>query len=169
MLLDLPEQYTPEKKAYLTDLWTKVILHMCSQHDHKKLVTFLPKAGIVNIEDTAKKIYLGFANEFALTQAKKLFNKSLKEAIHELYNPQFEIEYLIYPPFSNGSQLLIDLKKILNIKDTPKKDPMGKEIKSELSSYFGILFDPHFRFDNFIAGANSQFAFSAAQAVAENP
>jgi chromosomal replication initiator protein len=169
MLLDLPEQFTPEKKAYLTDLRTKIILHISVQHDHKKLITFLPKAGIINIEDTEKKVYLGFANEFALTQAKKLFNKSLKEAIHELYNPQFDLEYLIYPPFSNGSQLLIDLKKILNIKDTPPKEPVEKEIKSELSSYFGILFDPNFRFDNFIAGANNQFAYEAAKAVAENP
>ncbi|GHV21268.1 hypothetical protein FACS189428_1410 [Clostridia bacterium] len=169
MLLDLPETYTPEKKTYLTDLRTKVILHISTQHDHKKLITFLPKAGIVNIEDTDKKVYLGFANEFALTQAKKIFNKSLKEAIHELYNPQFDIEFVIYPPFSNGSPLLIDLKKILNIKDTPVKAPVEKEIRSELSSYFGILFDPNFRFDNFVAGANNQFAFSAAKAVAENP
>ncbi|MDR2540608.1 MAG: chromosomal replication initiator protein DnaA [Candidatus Peribacteria bacterium] len=169
MLLDLPETYTPEKKAYLTDLRTKVILHISTQHDHKKLITFLPKAGIVNIEETEKKVYLGFANEFAMTQAKKLFNKSLKDAIHELYNPQFSLEYVIYPPFSNGSPLLIDLKKILNIKDTSVSEPIGKEIKSELSSYFGILFDPNFRFDNFVAGANNQFAFSAAKAVAENP
>jgi chromosomal replication initiator protein len=168
MLLDLTENYTPEKKAYLTDLRTKVILHISTQHDHKKLITFLPKAGIINIEDLDKKVYLGFANEFALTQAKKLFNKSLKEAVHELYNPQFDIEYIIYPPFSNGSALLIDLKKILNIKDTPKSSE-PTEIKSALSSYFGILFDPSFRFDNFIAGANNQFAFSAAKAVAENP
>jgi chromosomal replication initiation ATPase DnaA len=169
MLLDLPEQFTPEKKAYLTDLWTRIILHISAQHDHKKLVTFLPKAGIINIEETEKNVYIGFANEFALTQAKKLFNKSFKEAVHELYNPQFNIEYTIYSPFSNGSSLLIDLKKVLNIKDTPKKDPVEKEIKSELSSYFGILFDPNFRFDNFVAGSASELAFAAAQAVAENP
>jgi len=169
MLLDLPETYTPEKKQLLTELRTKIVLHISSQHDHKKLVTFLPKAGIVNIEDTEKKVYLGFANEFILTQAKKLFGKSLKEAVHELYNPQFDLVFAIYPPFSNGSPLLIDLKKILNIKDTPSKEPVEKEIKSELSHYFGILFDPNFRFDNFIPGANNQFAFSAAKAVSENP
>jgi hypothetical protein len=90
----------------------------------------------VNIEDEGKKVYLGFANEFALTQAKKLFNKSLKEALHELYNPQFDLEWMIYPPFSNGSSLLIDLKKLLNIQETPQKAPIEKEIKSELFSYF---------------------------------
>jgi hypothetical protein len=44
-----------------------------------------------------------------MTQAKKIFNKSLKESIQPVYNPQYTIEYIIYPPFSNGSDLLIDL------------------------------------------------------------
>ena len=170
MLLNLTESYTPEKKAYLVDLRTKVILHISTQHDHKKLVAFLAKVGILNIEESEKKVYLGFPNEFVLTQAKKIFNKSFKEAIKTLYNQQFEVEYVIYPPFSNGSDLLINLNKTLNITESPKQDiTRGKEIKSELSQYFGILFDPNFRFDNFIPGANNQFAYSAAKAVAENP
>ncbi len=173
MLLDLPETYSEEKRTHLTELRTNIILHLTSQHDPKKLLAFLPKAGLVNIEEGEKKLYIGFANEFALTQAKKIFHKSIKEAVHELYHPQFEVEYVVYPPFSNGSPLLIDLKKLLNIKDSSSnasaQGKKGQEIKSELSSYFGILFDPHFRFDNFIAGANNQFAFSAAKAVAENP
>lgn len=170
MLIDMAENYNQEKKDLLKDLRSKIILHISTQHDHKKLVTFLSKAGIVNIEDSEKKVYIGFSNEFVQTQAKKIFNKSLKEAVHTIYNPQFTIEYVIYAPFSNWSDLLIDLKKILNIKDSPiEKESIEKNIKSELSNYFGILFDPSFRFDNFIAGANNQFAFSAAKAVAENP
>jgi hypothetical protein len=137
MLIDMVEQYTPEKKDFLKDLRTKIILHISTQHDHKKLVTFLSKTGIVNIEDTEKTIYIGFSNEFVQTQAKKIFNKSLKEAVHTIYNPQFTLEYVIYAPFSNGSALLIDLKKVLNIKDTPKeKEPLENNIKSELSKYF---------------------------------
>ena len=31
------------------------------------------------------------------------------------------------------------------------------------------MFDPTYTFDTFVAGANNQFAFSAAKAVAENP
>ncbi|MDR0281870.1 MAG: hypothetical protein LBI53_00650 [Candidatus Peribacteria bacterium] len=137
MLLNLTESYTPEKKAYLVDLRTKVILHISIQHDHKKLVAFLAKVGILNIEESEKKVYIGFPNEFVLTQAKKIFNKSFKEAIKTLYNQQFEVEYIIYPPFSNGSDLLINLNKTLNITGSPKQDiTRGKEIKSELSHYF---------------------------------
>ena len=171
MLIDIVNQYDSEKKQYLKELRTKGILQLSTQQDHKKIVTFLSKAWIINIEDIEKKVYIGFANDFMLSNAKKIFNKSLKETIQIVYNPQYTIEYIVYPPFSNGSDLLIDLGDLLNIKAAEKKksDPIWNTLKDELYDYFGILFDPSFRFDNFIAWANNQFAFSAAKAVAENP
>ena len=171
MLIDVVQQYDSEKKRYLKDLREKVILQLSTQQDHKKIVTFLSKAWIINIEDIEKKVYIGFANDFMLSNAKKIFNKSLKEAIQTVYNPQYTVDYIVYPPFSNGSDLLINLGDLLNIKATAKtqSDPISKSLKDELYDYFGILFDPSFRFDNFIAWANNQFAFSAAKAVAENP
>ena len=171
MLLDIVEQYDPEKKQYLKDLREKVILQLSTQQDHKKIVTFLSKAGIINIEDIEKKVYIGFANDFMLSNAKKIFNKSLKESVQTVYNPQYTVEYIVYPPFSTGSDLLINLWDLLNIKATKKSDsePLSKSLKDELFDYFWILFDPSFRFDNFVAWADNQFAFSAAKAVAENP
>ena len=171
MLIDVVQQYDTEKKKYLKDLREKVILQLSTQQDHKKIVTFLSKAWIINIEDIEKKVYIGFANDFMLSNAKKIFNKSLKEAIQTVYNPQYTVDYIVYPPFSNGSDLLINLGDLLNIKATTKtqSDPISKSLKDELYDYFGILFDPSFRFDNFIAWSNNQFAFSAAKAVAENP
>ena len=171
MLIDIVEQYDSEKKQYLKDLRTQIVLQLSTQQDHKKIVAFLSKVWIINIEDWEKKVYLWFPNDFVLAQAKKIFNKSLKEAIQTVYNPQYTIEYIIYPPFSTGSDLLINLWDLLNIKVTEKKkdEPISKSLKDELYDYFGILFDPSFRFDNFIAWANNQFAFSAAKAVAENP
>ena len=171
MLIDVVQQYDSEKKKYLKDLREKVILQLSTQQDHKKIVTFLSKAWIINIEDIEKKVYIGFANDFMLSNAKKIFNKSLKEAIQTVYNPQYSVDYIVYPPFSNGSDLLINLGDLLNIKATTKTqlDPISKSLKDELYGYFGILFDPSFRFDNFIAWSNNQFAFSAAKAVAENP
>jgi hypothetical protein len=88
-----------------------------------------------------------------LSSAKKIFNKSLRESVQTVYNPQYTVEYIVYPPFSNGSDLLINLGDLLNIKATEKKksEPISKSLKDELYDYFGILFDPSFRFDNFIA------------------
>ena len=171
MLIDIVAQYDPEKKQYLKDLRTQVILQLSTQQDHKKIVAFLSKAWIINIEDNEKKVYIWFSNDFVLAQAKKIFNKSLKESIQTVYNPQYTVEYIIYPPFSTGSDLLINLWELLNIKVAEKKksEPISKSLKDELYDYFWILFDPSFRFDNFVAWANNQFAFSAAKAVAENP
>ncbi len=170
MLIDVVEQYDQEKKNYLRECWTKIILSLSTQHDHKKLLAFLAKAGVINIEEETKKVYIGLPNDFVFAQAKKIFNKSFKEAVHEVYNPQFDVEYCVYPPFSNGNELLVDLKKILNIKEEKEiPTPTKAQIKGEFSEYFWILLDPSYRFDNFIAWANNQFAFSAAKAVAENP
>ena len=169
MLIDIVDQYDPEKKEYLKELRTKVILQLSTQQDHKKILTFLSKAWIINIEDIEKKIYIGFANDFMLSNTKKIFNKSLKEAVQTVYNPQYNIEYIVYPPFSNGSDLLINLWELLNIKPPKIDETIPKPLTSELYDYFWILFDPSFRFDNFIAWSNNQFAYSAAKAVAENP
>ena len=171
MLIDIVQQYDTEKIKYLKDLRAQVILQLSTHQDHKKIVAFLSKAWIINIEDSEKKVYIWFSNDFVMAQAKKIFNKSLKESIQTVYNPQYSVEYIIYPPFSTWSDLLINLSTLLNIKETEKKksEPISKSLKSELNDYFWILFDPSFRFDNFVAWANNQFAFSAAKAVAENP
>jgi hypothetical protein len=44
MLIDIIEQYDSEKKQYLKELWSQVILQLSTQQDHKKIVTFLSKA-----------------------------------------------------------------------------------------------------------------------------
>jgi hypothetical protein len=58
MLIDIVQQYDEEKKQYLKDLRTQVVLQLSTQQDHKKIVTFLSKVGIINIEDSEKKVYL---------------------------------------------------------------------------------------------------------------
>ena len=171
MLIDIVDQYDSEKKQYLKELRTKVVLQLSTQQDHKKIVTFLSKAWIINIEDIEKKVYVGFANDFMLSSAKKIFNKSMKEAVQVVYNPQYTVEFITYPPFSTGSDLLIDLWDLLNIRPIkgPNPQQIPNSLKDELTAYFWILLDPAFRFDNFVAWSNNQFAYSAAKAVAENP
>ena len=88
------------------------------------------------------------------------------------YNSQFGVRFVAYPPFANAQhELLTDLKKLLNIQESKssKAPQLEKNLKSELGNYFGILFEPSYRFDTFVAGANNQFAFSAAKAVADAP
>lgn len=69
-----------------------------------------------------------------------------------------------------GSDLLIDLKKLLHVKPDVQQELLTKEeMASKLSDHFGILFDPIYRFDTFVVGSHTTIAFSAARAVAEQP
>jgi len=170
MLIDLAQQYDAQKIEYLRNLWEKVVLQLSVSHDHKKLFSFLNKVWIVDIDEKEKMVYIGVSNEFVLTQVKKFFQKSLKETIESIYNPQFNVKIIVYPPFVNGSQLLLDLKKILKVSET-KEQPLltKKEVNHELTQHFGILFDPIFRFDTFVVWSATTIAFSASKAVAEQP
>lgn len=175
MLIDTLSEHDAAKKQYLRELREKIILAIAGQFDHKKMLTFLWNIGITDIDEVKKEVVIWVPNDFILIQIKKLFNKALKEAIQSVYNPQFSLRYAVYTPFSSGKhELLLDLKKFLNITDEQKLPQeqsfaLEKTVKAELSQYFWILFDPTYTFDTFVAGANNQFAFSAAKAVAENP
>lgn len=110
------------------------------------------KVGILDIDEHDKVVVFGVPNEFILTQVKKFFAKPLKESINATYNDQFSVKFIVYPKFANSNDLLIDLKKLLNIKEIKKSELSSekKTIKNELSEFFGILFDPKFTFDTFV-------------------
>lgn len=171
MLLDMVEQYDADKITFLRDTWEQVIKHLATHHDHKKILSFLNKVGLLNIDDQEKLVYIGVPNEFVLTQAKKFFAKSLKDSVNEVYNPQYSIKFVLYAPFAQNNELLLDLKKVLNVKNTVTlaETSVKTGLKHELTDYFGILFDPKFTFDAFIVGSYNNMAFSAAKAAAEHP
>jgi len=172
MLLDMVSQYDEEKRAYFCQIWEKVILQLSASSDYKKIVSFLGKVGVISIDEKEKCVYVGVPNEFVMTQVKKFFLKTIKEAIHIWYHPQFTVKLVVYAPFQKvGNNLLCNLNKVLKIPVSKKKfdSEIKPAMRDELSSYFGILFDPIYRFDTFVAGGNNNFAFSAAKAVSENP
>lgn len=139
MLIDTIAEYDNEKKHYLLDLWERTLLAIANQFDHKKILTFLGKVGIIDIDEAKKEVVIGVSNDFVLTQIKKNFAKALKEAVMATYNSQFGVRFVVYPAFSNAQhELLPDLKKLLNITDekTSKSPKLEKNIKSELSQHF---------------------------------
>jgi len=153
MLIDVVEQYDAEKKALFRGVRERTLLHLAQQQDHKKILSFLCKVGILNLDEQNKVVIFGVPNEFILTQVKKFFSKPLKESINEVYNPHFSTRFVIYPKFAtNNNDLLVDLKKLLNIKEIKKSELTSekKTLKHELSEFFGILIDPKFTFDSFV-------------------
>lgn len=171
MLVDMIKDYDTEQKQFLKELWTKVVTHLGQNYDAKKIFTFLSKTGIVSIDEKAKHIYIGASNEFSLSQIKKFLTKGINQAIEDVYNPQFSLKLICYAPFQTAKHdLLIDLKKVLNISDKPEKEmKIDTKTKKTFTDQFGIMFDEKFTFETFIAGSSSKMAFNAAQKTAEAP
>lgn len=172
MIVDLIDQYTEQERQHLHDLRSQLLDYLSQRADHKKLVSFLAKAAVVSINTNEQVIYIGVPNEFLLTQVKKFFVKLLKQAVQEVYNPQFTIKFIVYAPLQKADHpLLINLRKLLQIhaKEQAHQQELQPAIKNELTHYFGILFEPHYTFDTFIAGDNNKLAYNAALSVAETP
>ncbi|MEI6118774.1 MAG: hypothetical protein WCP92_06190 [bacterium] len=146
------EQYDAEKIALFRGVRERTLVHLAQQQDHKKILSFLCRVGIIDIDEHDKVVVFGVPNEFVLTQAKKFFAKPLKESINEVYNEQFTVKFLIYAKFSSSNDLLLDIKKLLHIKEIPKTELTLEKntLKRELSEFFGILFDSKFTFDTFV-------------------
>lgn len=165
------ENYDKEKKEFLLDLWQKIVLHLTKENDPKKIISFLNKCGIIGIDEKEKTIYLGVPNEFISSQVKKFFNKHLNTAIQEVFNPHYKIKVTIHESFHSGNHdLQLNLKKILGIKEnTENTKNLELPIKEKLTEFLWILFDPKFRFENYVVWSNNQLAFSAGKQVAEKP
>ena len=172
MLIDIVKSYDQEKKDFLLWIWKDTVVNLATQCYVKKIFSFLKKVWIVNIDDQEKVVYIWVPNEFVMAQIKKYLWKQIKISVKNVYNDQFDTKFVIYEPFNNGGELTADLEKLLNIKEksiAPTNKEAATKITNWLGQEFGILFDPSFTFDNFIAGSSNRFAYSAAKAVADNP
>lgn len=173
MLFDLIQEYSTEQKKTLCTLWGQTVEQLAQIQDQKKILWFLSKCGIIGIEESDKRIHIGTPNEFLLVQVKKFFSKSLKKVIQEHYNPQFSVQFHVYPPFQKAqNDLQVNIKRLLKIKLPKQEDNHYKDNYSktqELTHQFGIKISRQQRFDNYVVGAYNNFASSAAQAVAKAP
>ena len=169
MLLDPTQEYTPEKKEYLADIWGKIIQQLVITHEPIKISSFLGKCGVIGIDEKNLTIYIGIPNEFVLTQVKKFFGSDMKEAVKDVYNNQYTVKYTIYEPFQakKKDDLQIDLTKVLQL--NTKSDKLDAKLTKGLTESFGILFDSQYTFSNCVVGDHNKLAVGAGQAIANNP
>jgi len=55
MLFDTNHTYTSEQIITLTALWSEIIQHLSLHHDHKVILGFLNKCGVIAIDDKHKR------------------------------------------------------------------------------------------------------------------
>lgn len=172
MLIDIVKSYDDEKKKFLLWIWEETLVNLATQCDVKKIFSFLKKVWIIDISESEKMVYVWVPNEFIMAQVKKYLGKQIKTSIKNVYNEQFDVKFVIYEPFNNWWDLTADLEKLLKIKEKNIQNEIKstpKKVWNGLWQEFGILFDPSFTFDNFIAWSSNSFAYNAAKAVADAP
>lgn len=170
MLFDLIDNYDKDKKQFLIDLWEKIVKNLARENDMKKILSFLNKCWILGIDEKDKVVYIWVPNEFVATQVKKFFKKNLDSTIQEIYNPHFKIKITIYEKFQSWRHSLqINMQKLLWIEWNDKEKILDKPTKKQLSDYLWILFDPKYKFENFIVWSSNQLWYSASKQVSEKP
>ena len=171
MLFDFVENYDEKKIDYLKNLWEKIVEKLLLEEDKKKVLSFLNKAGIIEIDEKNQKIYVGLSNEFFVTQVKKIFQKPLNKIIKQIYNPSFSVAFVVYDKFQSGKHpLQVNLTKFVKTAEKKEKKEKTKTNWNDVLENFSVnKFDHAYRFDTFVVGRNNQLAYSAAHAVAENP
>lgn len=163
---------TPSSSHILTQLWTQVIQQLAQHTDAKKIISFLSKCAIIDIDEKSKHVVIGIPNEFIWSQVKKFFVKSLTDIIQDTYNAQFRVRLDIYPNFQNSKDpLLLDIAKLLGSKLSKWADtqPQPQTKRLELDDERWYQLDGKYQFENFVVWSHNKLAYSAAQAVADQP
>lgn len=172
MLFDVVQEYTAAEKEVLRDRREKIVMQLAREHDHKKIMSFLAKSGIIRIDEKTQMVHVGVPNEFLLTQIKKFFHKSLQKTVKATFSAQYTVEYHIYAPFQKKyDELHIDMQKLFGgaISKEEKKTYVDNEESLQIAHEFGITLTPSFSFNTIVTGSHNSFAVSAAKAVAEHP
>ncbi len=170
MLLNIINEYSSDTQDALRNLWKALLVNVATVEDPKKILSFLNKCAVIGIDEKEKIVWLGIPNDFVYQQVKKFFTKPLTKSVQEIFNPTYKVEIITYTDLQQGNHpLQIDLKQLLKIEEKIVSPLLDESTKTKLTSYFGILFEPAYTFDNFVMWANSELAHSAAMAISKDP
>lgn len=141
--------------------------------DSKKILSFLNKCGISDIDEDNQIIFISVPNEFVKTQVHKFFLTEIDNCISEAYNPHYKAKIIVDPNFTTD----IDIKTIVEPKphkieekqswNKPKKQ-VYEQHTDTLTQYFWVLFDKKYQFTNYIVWTNNEFAYTIMNNIVSN-
>ncbi|AEC01243.1 chromosomal replication initiator protein DnaA [Parasphaerochaeta coccoides] len=117
----------------------------------------------------AGKLMLSVPSQFVYDKVDREFRSQITDIISDLTGEHIKVEFVIKKisapspaaPFSGGDDEENETKK-------PHAEVSRTE-KERIIDYEASNLNPLYRFENFIAGENSAFAYSAAMAISKNP
>ena len=177
------------------NIWIDIVKALALRQDAKKLLSFLSKVAITNIEDN--KLYISSPNQFVLVQVQKFFGTDLDYICKDMWYVYILNVDDSLKEWSNTN--LVDIASILNWMPNIAKANKSENISNinnntlsqwvsnsnsynawsknsvdygmtkMLSNYFGIMFDKKYTFENFVVGGGNEFAYSICTAISKNP
>jgi len=137
MTIDISKEYDDGTKSLLKNLRKDIITNLAIHHDHKKILSFLARCALIQIDDQAQDIHVGIPNEFVASQVKKFFGEDMQKSVHQVYGNRFSLRLSVFPPLQKGThELHIDIKKLLNIDTNKATVPVEQHFKKELTQHF---------------------------------
>lgn len=112
----------------------------------------------LEIDEDAAVIYFASSNDFLIEVLRNRYISVFERAVEAVYSKKYKVI------IKNKSEE--DLRKTIKgegLNETPQKKESEEEFREE---YF---LNPRYNFDNFIVGANNNYAHAVALAVAESP
>lgn len=150
-------------------LWQSVLGEIELSVSHATFATWYTETGIVS--QSEDEVVIMVKNIFAKKQFEVKFDKQIKEILAKNGLKPKKVTYTI--PV-NGKKTRVNRETTLEnaptaVSTSPRKSPslsFAPPVAS--SSQYGNL-NPRYTFDNFIVGSSNDLAYTASQAVADNP
>jgi len=145
-------------------IWDKIISQLKNINDSPLFSSIIKSIQLIDVVDD--KVYLGVPDEFTCEWIKTNYLKVIEKALSETEGHDFDI-FISAIPYQDKN---ID-KKSEELDEHPDNSH-GKTEKVGSGSESGTVsgnINPRYTFNEFVSGSTNQFAYSAAEAVAEKP
>ena len=145
-------------------IWDKIISQLKSINDSPLFSSIIKSIQLIDVVDD--KVYLGVPDEFTCEWVKTNYLKVIEKTLSETEGRDFDI-FISAIPYQDKS----NDKKSEELEEHPDNSHEKTEkirSGSEVNTVSGNI-NPRYTFNEFVSGSTNQFAYSAAEAVAEKP
>ncbi len=145
-------------------IWDKIISQLKNINDSPLFSSIIKSIQLIDVVDD--KVYLEVPDEFTCEWIKTNYLKAIEKALSETEGHDFDI-FISAVPYQdkNNDKKIEELDEHLdNSREKTGKVSSG----SEVSTVSGNI-NPRYTFNEFVSGSTNQFAYSAAEAVADKP
>ncbi len=167
------------KNNELSQAWEKIFKYIKDNIQEPDIIkTFFEPLSISKYVKKTKTIYIKVPTTFYYEFIEAHYVKLLKSAIEKVFGPGIKLNYEIPQPAQKNSKRNIYYTHLDNVPENepiPVPPTFSDSVKNPfiIPGIRKVQVDPNlnkeFSFENFVVGKNNEYAYVAAQVVAQNP